>query len=79
MKIFSQFVDEIVFGTSAYPKEDGLSLPEATELMFRYVSMGSLKHPLNSLSGGLLAKYRLIEPIKKAWALSETIRKIIVR
>jgi len=77
MKVFSEFVDEIVFGTKNYTRFEGYSLPEATELMFRFVSMGSIKHPLNSLSGGLLAKYKLIEPIKKAWKLSESIRKII--
>lgn len=77
LEIFSKVINEVIFGNKLTEKIDGMTVPVAIEKMYELISRSLFQHPLNALSGGLLGKYKLIEPVKEAWALAERIRSVI--
>ena len=77
LQIFSKMVEEILFGSKREVKIDGLSLPEACDLLFKYGFSEVLVHPVNMITGGLASKHNLLECCKKAKKIDEEIKKVL--
>lgn len=73
----SDMVSEVLFGEKNLKKVDGMNIPMAIEKIFDYITIAIFKHPLNALTGGLLGKYKLIEPIKKSFEIGEKVKDAI--
>lgn len=77
LDIFSKVINEVLFGNKETKKIHGMSVPMAVDELHELLADSVIRHPLNSLTGGLLGKFKLIEPVKKAWALGDEIKEAI--
>lgn len=77
LDIFSKVINEVLFGNKDTKKIDGMTVPMAVDELHELLADSVIRHPLNSLTGGLLGKFKLIEPVKKAWALGDKIKAVI--
>lgn len=75
--MFYDMVENILFGSEREVKIDGMSLPEAANLLLKFGMSDAIPHPLNILSGGLASKYRLIECSRKADTLNAKIYEVL--
>lgn len=77
LEAVSKIVNQVLFGYKEMATIDGLSVPIAIERLYDLTTKSLFEHPLNALSGGLLGKYKLIEPVRKAWDLAEKLKKVL--
>ena len=79
LDVLTEVIEEVFFGTGC-PKVhrvEGMNVPMAIEKTFDLITIAMFKHPLNALSGGLLGKYKLIEPVKQAFKLGDKIKDLL--
>lgn len=70
----NRLTSQVVFGIEELKIGDGDEVFKAIGKMHEDFADG-LRHPLNPLSGGLLGKYKLLAPVKKAWEKADKIRR----
>lgn len=77
LEAMSKIINEVLFGYKQMATIDGMNIPMAIEKLYDLTTKSLFEHPLNALSGGLLGKYKLIDPVKKAWALADKLKKVL--
>lgn len=73
IKIFSQVIDEVLFGRDNGIKVHGMSIPEATDEMFHLAYNVAAQDPLNAFLGGYPAHLNLIKSMQTATKINKDI------
>lgn len=73
IKIFSQIIDEELFGRDNGIEVHGMSIPEATSLMFHLTYNVAARNPINALLGGYPARLNLIKSMQTATNINKQI------
>ena len=73
IKIFSQIIDEVLFGCGNDLRVQGMSIPEAIDRVFHMVFLDSAMNPLNALFGGYPHSLNLLASSRAATKLGQEI------
>ena len=77
--IFEEILEKIAFDREQPLMVGGLTIAKAFEKFMHYIWFDCLQHPLNALTGGFLARHKLIEPSRKASLLIDQITKVLLK
>lgn len=75
---FSQAIDEILFGMDNNLRVNGLTVPEATERIFKLCFGEGAQDPLNAFTGGIAGDLGLVKPINQAGLLFDQVKNAVI-
>lgn len=76
--LFEEILEKIAFDREKPLMVGDYTIAKAFEKFMHLIWFDCLQHPLNALTGGFLARHKLIEPSKKASVLVEDITKVLI-